>query len=138
MKQTLFLLLLVAATSIFAQKRPLQHADYDDWKAISETKITPNGHWIAYVLSPQDGDNKLILYPLLGNAIDTVERASELWLSQDSQWAAYKISPSKNAVKTAKLAKKKERRNAKRQHWHTQFFYLRNRQICQRKEFCFS
>ena len=108
MKQTLFLLLLVAATSIFAQKRPLQHADYDDWKAISETKITPNGHWIAYVLSPQDGDNKLILYPLLGNAIDTVERASELWLSQDSQWAAYKISPSKNAVKTAKLAKKKK------------------------------
>jgi dienelactone hydrolase len=107
MKQTLILLLLLS-TGIFAQKRPLQHSDYDAWKAISETKITPNGHWIAYVLSPQDGDNKLILYPLLGNAIDTVERASDLWLSQDSQWAAYKISPAKSIVKAAKLAKKKK------------------------------
>ena len=107
MKQTLIFLLLLS-TGIFAQKRPLQHSDYDTWKAISETKITPNGHWIAYVLSPQDGDNKLILYPLLGNAIDTVERASDLWLSQDSQWAAYKISPSKSVVKAAKLAKKKK------------------------------
>ncbi|MCP9746150.1 S9 family peptidase [Lacihabitans sp. CS3-21] len=107
MKQTLFFLLLLS-TGIFAQKRPLQHSDYDAWKAISETKITPNGHWVAYVLSPQDGDNKLILYPLLGNAIDTVERASDLWLSQDSQWGAYKISPSKSIVKAAKLAKKKK------------------------------
>lgn len=108
MKQTLFFLLLLS-TGIFAQKRPLQHSDYDAWKAISETKITPNGHWVAYVLSPQDGDNKLILYPLLGNAIDTVERASDLWLSQDSQWGAYKISPSKSIVKAAKLAKKKKK-----------------------------
>jgi dipeptidyl aminopeptidase/acylaminoacyl peptidase len=107
MKQIAIFLLLLCS-SVFAQKRPLQHADYDGWKAISETKITPNGHWVAYVLSPQDGDNKLVLYPLLGNAIDTLERASDLWLSEDSQWAAYKISPTKNAIKAAKLAKKKK------------------------------
>lgn len=107
MKQTLYFLLLVSSC-VFAQKRPLQHADYDTWNAITETKITSNGYWVAYLLSPQDGDNKLILYPLLGNAIDTLERASDIWLSQDSQWAAYRISPAKSVVKTAKLAKKKK------------------------------
>ena len=106
-KQTLIFFLLLS-TAIFAQKRPLKHTDYDAWKAISETKITPNGYWVAYILSPQDGDNKLVLYPLLGNAIDTIQRASDLWLSQDSQWAGYKISPSKSIVKAAKLAKKKK------------------------------
>jgi dipeptidyl aminopeptidase/acylaminoacyl peptidase len=107
MKHFIFAFLLFSASS-FAQKRPLSHADFDGWKAISETKITPNGQWVSYILKPQDGDSHLIFYPLTGKAIDTVDRASDLWLSQDSEWAGFKISASQKNIRAAKLAKKKK------------------------------
>ncbi|MCP9766637.1 S9 family peptidase [Lacihabitans sp. LS3-19] len=99
---------LIFSSFALAQKRPMLHTDYDGWNAITETKITPNGHWVSYILKPQDGDSKLVFYPLLGNAIDSIERASDVWISQDSKWAAYKISPSKKTTRDAKMAKKKK------------------------------
>ncbi|MBK6976667.1 MAG: hypothetical protein IPH28_05755 [Cytophagaceae bacterium] len=107
MKQILFFCLLLSQLS-FAQKRPLNHSDYDGWNAINETKISENGQWAAYILAPQDGDSRLVFYPLRGNAIDSIERASDLWLSKDSQWAAFKISPYKKEVKEAKIRKLKK------------------------------
>ncbi len=107
MKYIILLLSLVSFKSI-AQKRPLNHSDYDGWNGITETKITNNGHWVAYILKPQDGDNKLVFYPLIGNAIDTIHRASDLNIMQNAEWAVFKIAPSKKQTYTAKLAKKKK------------------------------
>ncbi len=104
----LFLFIFAFTYNSFAQKRPLSHSDYDSWNSISETKISNNGYWVVYSLLPQDGDSKMVFYPLLGNAIDTVFRASDLKLSQDSEWAVFKISASKAQMKKANLAKKKK------------------------------
>ena len=110
MKHFLIFISLISYATI-AQKRPLSHEDYDAWNAISETKITPNGQWVSYILKPQDGNSKLVFFPLTGKAIDTVNRASDLWISQDSEWAAYRLSPSVQHTKAAKLAKKKKEDN---------------------------
>ncbi|MFN8430419.1 MAG: prolyl oligopeptidase family serine peptidase [Spirosomataceae bacterium] len=107
MKKLLLVCLLFSQLS-HAQKRPLNHNDYDGWNTINETKISENGQWAAYILAPQDGDSRLVFYPLRGNAIDTIDRASDLWLSKDSQWAAFKISPFKKEVKEAKIRKVKK------------------------------
>ena len=103
-----FLFIFAITYNSFSQKRPLSHSDYDGWTSISETKISNNGYWVAYSLLPQDGDSKMVFYPLMGKSIDTVSRAFDLKLSQDSEWAVFKISPTKSQLKKANLAKKKK------------------------------
>jgi hypothetical protein len=34
---------------------------YDSWKSIQGTKISLDGAWIAYALTPQEGDGELVV-----------------------------------------------------------------------------
>ena len=49
----LFVLLLAAITTLTAQeKKSLSHEVYDDWNAITNTKLSTDGNWIMYNLTP--------------------------------------------------------------------------------------
>ncbi len=39
-------LLATAATTVQAQKRPLQHEDYDRWLRITGQQISHDGRWV--------------------------------------------------------------------------------------------
>ncbi len=101
--------LLFFLQSIFGQKRPLQHKDYDQWKAVTETQVTNDGLWTVYALNPQDGDGKVVFYPMRGNQVDTLVRASGVKITPDAEYAVFRISvPKDSTEKARKLKKKKE------------------------------
>ena len=45
----------VGAQQSTAKKR-ISHDVYDGWKSIQGTKLSHDGVWVAYALTPQDGD----------------------------------------------------------------------------------
>ena len=59
--------LFAASLLVFAQsaKRPLNHHDYDGWRAIVGQKLSPDGKWLAYGLFPQEGDGEVVIRSLV-------------------------------------------------------------------------
>ncbi|MFT4030977.1 MAG: prolyl oligopeptidase family serine peptidase [Siphonobacter sp.] len=120
MKQYLFFSLLFLTTIAMGQKKsktvpappppkkPLTHSVYDSWKSISYRNLTNDGEWAIYTANPQEGDGKVVFYGLKKDKIDSVQRAADIKISYDSQWATFKIKPQVEAVKDAKRKKKKK------------------------------
>jgi len=104
----IFLYFYLCAHWVFAQKKPISLSDFDHWNSITDVKVSNNGQWVIYNLSPQDADAKMVFYPLLGNAIDTVPRAKNLVLNKSNEWAAFLINPTKSQIRNAKLKKSKK------------------------------
>ncbi len=90
------------------QKIPLTHDVYDSWKEIGEKQLTNDGSYLVYALNPQEGDGRLVFHSLKSAKIDSVKRGAELGLTQDAEFAVFKIKPQLNATKEAKRAKKKK------------------------------
>jgi dipeptidyl aminopeptidase/acylaminoacyl peptidase len=42
-------------------KRPIQHRDYDRWRAIVTPQLSPDGKFVVYGLFPQDGDGEIVV-----------------------------------------------------------------------------
>jgi len=105
----LFLTLILASQSVFAQqKRSLTHADYDGWESLSSEKITKNGQFVGYQISPQEGDSRLEIFPFKSPGSKTViPRGIGFSFSSDDAFAVGKIAPQKDSVKVMKLKKKK-------------------------------
>jgi len=56
------------AVPTFAQaQRALTQADFDMWKSIAGTALSPNGQWVAYTLTPQVGDGELVVRATSGS-----------------------------------------------------------------------
>lgn len=49
-------------------QRPLTQADFDGWKSIVGTALSPDGGWAAYTLTPQVGDGELVVRSTRGSA----------------------------------------------------------------------
>jgi dienelactone hydrolase len=103
------LIFLFAAQSVFAQqKRSLTHADYDGWESLSSEKITKNGQFVGYQISPQEGDGRVEIFPFKTPAQKTsIPRASAFSFTPDDAYAVGKISAQKDSVRMLKLQKKK-------------------------------
>ena len=122
--------LLVAAFLITfgasAQKRPITAKDFDSWKSISGQAISPDGHYLAYGLFPQEGDGEVIVRDLKtgqewhenagqlppppvddpGADTPAPPRAIKLSFTRDSKNLIYLAYAKKAAVETAKKDKK--------------------------------
>ncbi len=56
--------LLALAVALAAQpgpKRPIQPEDFDSWKSIAGQKLSDDGKFLAYVLTPQVGNGEVVL-----------------------------------------------------------------------------
>jgi dipeptidyl aminopeptidase/acylaminoacyl peptidase len=105
----LALVLVFASQNLFAQqKRSLTHADYDGWESLSSEKITKNGQYVGYQISPQDGDSRLEIFPYKSPSTKTlIPRGLGFSFTADDAFAVGKIAPQKDSVKVMKLKKKK-------------------------------
>jgi dipeptidyl aminopeptidase/acylaminoacyl peptidase len=58
---------ILAATALLAQtaKRPINHHDYDGWRAITGQHLSNDGKFVAYGLFPQDGDGEVVIRNLV-------------------------------------------------------------------------
>jgi dipeptidyl aminopeptidase/acylaminoacyl peptidase len=102
------MVVFAAHTLVAQQKRSLTHADYDGWESLSSEKITKNGQYVGYQVSPQDGDARLEIFPYAKPTSKTIiPRGSGFSFSADDAFAVGKIAPQKDSVRVLKLQKKK-------------------------------
>ena len=66
----LALFALLVPTRSEAQKRPLDHADYDLWNRIQNPRLSPDGRFVTYQLTPGEGDGLRPVDPGLGDRAD--------------------------------------------------------------------
>src|SRR5208282_2021063 len=79
-------LLVVFALAGIAQtaKRPLNHRDYDPWRAISGQVLSHDGKFLAYSLFPEEGDGEVVVKDL-ATGKEVRESAGSLPPAPDTQ-----------------------------------------------------
>ncbi|MCC6289235.1 MAG: S9 family peptidase [Chitinophagaceae bacterium] len=107
MKKIVFFLLLLTNTTVYAQKKPLNHTVYDSWQSIGEKKISDNGKWIAYVINVQEGDGTLVIQSTDATYKNTIPRGYNVTITPDSRYAIFKIKPPYADTRQAQIKKKK-------------------------------
>jgi dipeptidyl aminopeptidase/acylaminoacyl peptidase len=116
-----------------AAKRALTHQDYDGWRSIQGEQISRNGKFIAYALTPQDGDGEIVVRnlamgaeyrhgrgwrpplsarpdpaePATPQASNRINRMARLDFTADSRYLVFSIEPNKADVLKARREKKK-------------------------------
>ncbi len=101
------LLLLFIGIQAFAQKAPLNHSVYDGWKNISNSGITQKGDKFYFVISPQEGDNQLILKTAQNQTIFSLARVSNPRFTSDERFFVTTVNPLYKDLRQAKIDKKK-------------------------------
>ena len=102
----LLILVFLFSGLSFAEKKPLNHSVYDNWKSIGQRLISFDGNWIAYEVNPQRGDGWLFLYNLQTGQLDSVPRGSGPVFSPGSEYLAFRVKPEFEKVRQAKLDNK--------------------------------
>ncbi|MBI3493228.1 MAG: S9 family peptidase [Acidobacteria bacterium] len=107
----LVILLWLGSVAAFAQqnapKKPITHDVYDSWKSIQGTKLSADGTWLAYALTPQDGDSELVVRNLKTNAEIHAPRGRDPIITSDGRFVVFAVVPFKKDVDQARKAKKK-------------------------------
>ncbi|CAN5663520.1 prolyl oligopeptidase family serine peptidase [soil metagenome] len=89
------LVFLTLAVPAAAQQKPtLKAADYAKWESIGATELSPDGRWIAYVISRVDDDGELRFRAIADDSTHVVRHAYRPIFSADGRWLAYGIGVS--------------------------------------------
>ena len=92
-------LLLTAPALLWAlryrARKPWTHDDYDIWKSIAHRALANNGEWIAFVVSPREGDGVMTLRSIGGQPRRSgeIDRASGPRITSDSRFLIFTIDP---------------------------------------------
>lgn len=105
----LVLAVLIYSGADAQQKRSLTHADYDGWESLGGEKITKDGKWVGYSISPQDGDARAEILPFNDPSKKTVIPRAQGWdFTPDDAFVVGKIVPQKDSIRVLKLKKTKK------------------------------
>lgn len=91
----------------FSQKKPLDHTVYDGWESIAERQLSHNGQWIAFTVTPQEGDASLLIMRTNGADSIRIPRGYDVQFTPDSRLAVFKIKPTYAQVRDARIKKKR-------------------------------
>jgi dipeptidyl aminopeptidase/acylaminoacyl peptidase len=83
----------VDAPAADGARRVLTLDDYGEWKRINSTDLSPDGVWLSYGYSPNEGDDTLFVKQLDGATVYTMPLGAQPTFSDDSRWVAYLINP---------------------------------------------
>jgi len=91
------------------QKRSLTHDDYDGWESLRSEKITKDGLWVGYQISPQEGDGRVELFSFKNPTNKfVILRGSGYEFTADNKFAVGKILPQEDSVHLLKVKKTKK------------------------------
>lgn len=97
--------LCMAAGVAGAQKPPMGHDVYDGWQRVASVELSADGSVLVYQIAPQEGDAETIIRRVLDGREIRIPRAAAV--SMDGAWAYCLIKPAFQAVRQAKIEKKK-------------------------------
>ena len=98
-----FLLIFSIPTILFSQKKVIDHTVYNDWKKISDSKITADGKYTIYTIKPHRGDGYLYIVNSQTGAKDSIFRAVNPSISGDQKYVAFKITPGFDTLRNCEL-----------------------------------
>lgn len=90
-----------------AQKKPIDHTVYDQWKSISKPGISKSGNLIYYSILPQEGDAQSFLKNSKNQTLLSIPRGIDLNLTENEKFLIASIKPAFKEVREAKIKKKK-------------------------------
>lgn len=107
MKQFLLSLLLLGGIAYGQTKQPLDHSVYDNWKSVGERYISNDGNYVVYAINAQEGDGAMLIRNLNTGYELQVNRGYNAVITEDSRYAIFRIKPSYEQTRQAKIKKKK-------------------------------
>ncbi len=107
MKKFMLAIFMMSATQLIAQKKPLDHTVYDDWQSIGERAITKDGKYVAFTVTPQEGDGVLYLKSADGSYQLAVPRGYSVTLSEDNKYAVCRIRPLYKDTREARIKRRR-------------------------------
>lgn len=87
--------LVLLAPGLHAQEapRPLTLDDYGPWARIGNTTISPDGAWLGWVESPNDGDSRLFIRSTTDEREFTATNGQSITFSDDGRRVAFLTTP---------------------------------------------
>jgi dipeptidyl aminopeptidase/acylaminoacyl peptidase len=73
--------------------RPIALDDYPAFRRIGGMSLSANGVWMAYTVTPNEGDGKLFIRNIDGGTVHEITRGANASFSDDGRWIGYFISP---------------------------------------------
>ncbi len=102
-----FLLLIRPAVADSQDSLPtIKPEDARRWQNLQSAAISPDGNWVAWQVSPVEGDDTLYIKHVPSGICHTYALASNIVFSNDSKWAAMSIGYSEEVLE--KMREKKE------------------------------
>jgi dipeptidyl aminopeptidase/acylaminoacyl peptidase len=108
MKSTLFIIVILLTTFSFAQKKILDHPDFEIWKTIKNESISPNGNLMMYSLEKGEKDHFLKIKSTKSSSIFEYPRGQKGQFTYDSKFALFTIKPWKDSISAMKRRKVKK------------------------------
>ena len=99
---------MLCVITLTAQKKILDHSDFDIWNTIENEAISTNGKYVMYDLERGEADHFLKLHKANGELIFSHDRAEGGVFTYDSKYALFKIKAWKDSVVEMKRRKVKK------------------------------
>ncbi|MBT8263852.1 MAG: hypothetical protein KJN75_00805, partial [Muriicola sp.] len=109
MKTALSALLLLVTLSLTAQKKVLDHHDFEKWNTIKKPTISPKGTHVMYSLEQGEKDQFLHIKDAAGKALFSYDRAKNGAFTYDSNFAVFSIGAWKDSILAMKRRKVKKK-----------------------------
>ncbi len=109
MKAILAILLTFTCFLNFAQKKVLDHSDFEIWNTIENKSISPNGTFIMYSLEKGEADQYLKIKDTKANTLFEYERGSKGQFTYDSKYAVFTINAWRDSILDLKKRKVKKK-----------------------------
>ena len=107
LKPCLSIFLISLSTTLLAQKKPLDHSVYDDWKSLQNIVVSEDGSFVGAIISPQEGDSVLFIRNLKKNQDLTLKGVNKFTLSPDGKHTVGLIKAPFIERREARIKKKK-------------------------------
>lgn len=117
MRYVLSLVLLYVSTWTFAQKIPLSHEHFDQWKKIQDQKLSDDGNWLTVETTPYRGDGKLVIRQLTGERIREIERGTAAVIGWQNKFFVAQIKPQYDSIRKLEIDKVKKEKWPKDTLW---------------------
>jgi len=108
MKKLLFTLFVLFSINSNAQKKVLDHPDFDLWNSIQRSSISANGDFIIYSLVKGEKDSQLKIKNNKGDLVFEYNRSENNRFTYDSKFVVFNIKAWKDTIVEMKRRKVKK------------------------------
>lgn len=106
MRKIIFVLCCFLTITVLGQeKKVITPEAYDIWKEVGRTRISDNGLYSSYIISPQVGDGVLYIVNNENLEKKKIRRGERIDFTEDASYAVFRIEPQYKKVRKLKLKK---------------------------------